>query len=132
MNTTTTMAIALAASLLAGCLSTQTMPIAPNQVRIDTQAGGLLFTGQTVPATMKAAATATLQAGFTHFRLSNVSSGQGSVSNPVCTWDRNGGGCTDIGSPVAAVGAIVTMFRAGDQGAAGAFDARQVLTRYGG
>jgi hypothetical protein len=49
---------AFAAFALAGCLTTQEMPLAPNVVRIDTQAGGWLFTGQTVPATMRAAAKA--------------------------------------------------------------------------
>jgi hypothetical protein len=54
--------IATLNGLLAGCITTQEMPLAPNVVRIDTQAGGLLFIGQTVPQTMRAAARATLAA----------------------------------------------------------------------
>ena len=46
--------------VIGGCVSTQELPLAPNMVRIDTQARGLLFTGQAVPATMRAAAKATL------------------------------------------------------------------------
>jgi hypothetical protein len=62
---------ALAAFALAGCLSTQEMPLAPNVVRIDTQTGGWLFTGQTVPATMRAAAKATLDRGYSHFKFTD-------------------------------------------------------------
>ena len=69
----------LAALMLAGCIATQEMPLAPNVVRIDTQAGGLLFTGQTVPQTMRAAANATLQRGYTHFKFADASLQQGSV-----------------------------------------------------
>lgn len=55
------------------------MPLAPNVVRIDTQSRGLLFTGQTVPQTMRAAANATLQRGYTHFKFADASLQQGSV-----------------------------------------------------
>ena len=68
-----------AALVLAGCISTQEMPLAPNVVRIDTQSKGLLFTGQTVPQTMRAAAKATLDRGYSHFRFSDTSLQQGSV-----------------------------------------------------
>jgi hypothetical protein len=69
----------LPALVLAGCISTQEMPLAPNVVRIDTQSKGLLFTGQTVPQTMRAAAKATLERGYTHFRFADASLQQGSV-----------------------------------------------------
>jgi len=55
------------------------MPLAPNVVRLDTQSRGLLFTGQTVPQTMRAAANATLQRGYTHFRFADASLQQGSA-----------------------------------------------------
>ncbi|HEY4232210.1 MAG TPA: hypothetical protein VGM76_02180 [Lacipirellulaceae bacterium] len=64
---------------LAGCISTQEMPLAPNVVRIDTQSRGLLFTGQTVPQTMRTAAKATLDRGYSHFRFQDASMNQGSV-----------------------------------------------------
>jgi hypothetical protein len=73
--TTVTAVTALA---LAGCISTQEMPLAPNVVRIDTKAGGLLFTGQTVPTTMRTAAKATLDRGYTHFKFADASLQQGS------------------------------------------------------
>jgi hypothetical protein len=116
--------------MLSGCITTQTMPLAPNQVRLDTQASGLLFTGQTVPQTMRAAATATLQAGYTHFKLSNTSSGIGETEHASCSWGRYGGGCGSIMRPVSGVGTTVTMFHANEPGAKDAFDAQQVLVQY--
>jgi hypothetical protein len=53
------------------------MPLAPNVVRIDTQSGGALFVGQTVPATMRQAAQETLNRGYTHFKLADTSTGVG-------------------------------------------------------
>jgi hypothetical protein len=123
--------VAIAGLCLSGCITSQTMPIAPNQVRIDTQAGGLLFTGQTVPETMRAAAKATLAAGYTHFRLADVNSGVGEKTGTACSWGRYGGGCGDVARPVSAAGATVTMFHAKEPGAQGAFDAQQVLAQYG-
>ena len=79
MHRASTICGMLAALAVAGCISTQEMPIAPNVVRIDTQAGGLLYTGQTVPQTMRAAANATLQRGYTHFKFADASLQQGSV-----------------------------------------------------
>ena len=53
--------IALAFSLaIAGCVSTQEMPLAPNEVRFDTHAAGALFTGQVASVTMRRAAELTL------------------------------------------------------------------------
>lgn len=70
---------AVTSLVLSGCISTQELPLAPNVVRIDTKAGGLLFTGQTVPTTMRAAAKATLDRGYTHFKFADASLQQGSV-----------------------------------------------------
>src|ERR1044072_5065802 len=64
---------------LAGCITTQEMPLAPNVVRIDTQSRGLLFTGQTVPTTMRASAQATLDRGYTPFKFADASLQQGSL-----------------------------------------------------
>jgi hypothetical protein len=75
---------------MSGCLSTQEMPLAPNVVRIDTQAGGLLFTGQAVPATMRAAANATLTRGYSHFSFAEAGVQQGSVvTGAVATSNSN-------------------------------------------
>ena len=43
------------------------------------QSRGLLFTGQTVPHTMRAAAKATLDRGYSHFKFGDASLQQGSV-----------------------------------------------------
>src|SRR5215470_7077845 len=64
------------ASAAGGCITSQAMPLSPNQVRIGTRAGGLLFVNQTVPTTMREAATQTLRAGYTHFKLSQAGVGR--------------------------------------------------------
>jgi hypothetical protein len=123
-------AIALCAGL-AGCISTQTMPVSTNQVRIDTSASGLLWAGQAVPATMRAAANATLQAGYTHFKLSDVNGGVGSREvGATCSGGNGSATCVGLSAPTAGNGATVTMFHADEPGARGAFDARQVLVQY--
>jgi hypothetical protein len=138
---------ALTAFALAGCLSTQEMPLAPNVVRIDTQAGGWLFTGQTVPATMRAAAKATLDRGYSHFKFTDASMGQGSVvTGAIGSANTNvngsyGGGfmnanANSFGSttvtraPTAGAAVTVVMFHANEPGAQGAFEAEQILKQY--
>jgi hypothetical protein len=121
----------IALLLLSGCITSQTMPLAPNMVRIDTQAGGLLFAGQTVPATMKAAATATLNAGYSHFRLSEASTGVGDrYAGTTCGGGSNFATCTNIRAPTSQAGVTVTMFHANEPGAKGAFEAQQILAQY--
>jgi hypothetical protein len=63
---------------LAGCIHTQELPLAPNMVRLDTQASGLLFAGQSTNKTMKRAAELTLQNGYTNFRFEQANLQQGS------------------------------------------------------
>jgi hypothetical protein len=123
--------IAALAPCLAGRITTQAMPLAPNQVRIDTQASGWMFTGQTVPETMKAAANATLKAGYTHFRLANADTGVGEVNGTACSWGAYGGGCGDTHRQVTKAGVTVTMFHANEPGAKDAFVAEDVLKQYG-
>jgi hypothetical protein len=137
----------LVSTMLAGCISTQEMPLAPNVVRIDTQSKGLLFTGQTVPQTMRAAAKATLDRGYTHFKFAeaglrqgsevagvvgnsntnfNGSYGQGYVNGNASTF----GSASVVRAPTASAAATVIMFHANEPGAKGAFDAEQVLRQY--
>jgi hypothetical protein len=137
----------LIATMLAGCISTQEMPLAPNVVRIDTQSKGLLFTGQTVPQTMRAAAKATLDRGYTHFKFAEAGLSQGSeVAGVVGNSNTNingsyghgymNGNASTFGSasvvraPTASAAATVIMFHANEPGAKGAFDAGQVLRQY--
>jgi hypothetical protein len=134
---------AVTAFALAGCLTTQEMPLAPNVVRTDTQAGGWLFTGQTVPATMRAAAKATLDRGYSHFKFTDASLGQGSVvTGAISTGNTNVSGgrgfanATSVGSttvtsaPTAGAAVTVVMYHANEPAAEGAFDAQQILTQY--
>lgn len=137
----------LAGLALAGCITTQEMPLAPNVVRLDTQSRGLLFTGQTVPQTMRAAAKATLDRGYTHFKFEDASLQQGSVvtgtlgsSNTAMNGSYGGGfmnanantfGSTAVmRAPTAGAAVTVIMFHANEPGAQGAFDAEQVLKQY--
>ena len=124
--------VTLIAVGLGGCVHTNTQPLAPNVVRIETEAGGTLYRGQAAGATMVAAARATLAAGYTHFKMSDISGGQGEsvmavrqVGNSKIAniYAPNGG--ADVSN------ATVTMFRADEPGAQGAFDARAVLAQYG-
>ena len=128
---------------IAGCISTQEMPLAPNIVRLDTEAKGLLFTGQATSQTMRRAAELTLQSGYSHFRLEQAQVGQGSefagmYSSGSASIYGNAYGATAYGSgfstpimaPTANVAATVVMFHSGEVGAKGAFDAKAVLAKY--
>jgi len=147
MRTRNAVLVTISAAILAGCVSTQEMPLAPNAVRIDTQAKGLLFTSQTVPQTMRAAARATLQRGYTHFKFADAGLQQGSVvtgavggsnTNYSGNYGRGyfGGNANTFGSaslvhaPTAQAAATVIMFHANEPDAKDAFDAQQVLSEY--
>ena len=93
--------------LIAGCVSTQEILLAPNFVRLDTHAP---FTSEAASQTVRRAAELTLLNGYTHFRLTPM------------YWTTG-----DFGTDV---GATVVMFHAGEAGARGAFDARTVLASY--
>lgn len=139
----------VAAVLLAGCIRTAEMPLAPNVVRLDTQASGLLFTGQATSQTMRRAAELTLRGGYTHFKFQDAQMAQGSEISGVVgssnttlngTYRPGGftgtansfGGANVVRRPTANVGVTVVMFRSDEPGAQGAFDAQAVLKQYGG
>jgi hypothetical protein len=125
--------------LLTGCVSTQEMPLAANMVRIDTQAGGLLFVDRAVPETMRAAAKATIDRGYTHFRLMDANLAQGStyvgsIGNVSGTYGGGNysawGSSTAVRRPEARSAATVVMFHARDPQARGAFRAEDILKQY--
>lgn len=128
-------ALGLSAS---GCITSQTMPLAPNMVQIDTKARGLLFTGQAVPETMRQAAKATLDAGYTHFKFVNAGAAVGDDKVSACRWGGSGGvggwsaggGCSQGFSPTAQNSVTVIMYRANDPEAKNAFDATATLAKY--
>lgn len=126
-----------------GCVSTQEMPLAPNVVRLDTHAAGLLFTGQARSQTMRRAAEVTLQNGYSHFRLEQAEMSHGSQLAGVYSTSSGfayGNGDFMTGSatgfatpeyrPTADVGVTVVMFHANEPGAVGAFNAAGVLKKY--
>jgi hypothetical protein len=123
-----------AVAALSACIRTQEMPLAPNVVRIDTQAAGLLFAGQATGQTMRRAAEITLQHGYSHFRLDQVGMSQGSEVSGIYTYGTanasgyaagnsaygsatSSGFATPIRRPTANVGVTVIMFHADEAGA---------------
>ena len=119
---------------VSACVSTQEMPLAPNEVRLDTHAAAW-FTGQAASVTMRRAAESTLQNGYSYFRLEQASVSQGTqlagVSNystgsayatgfgnsAVATGYSSGIPSTPIYRRTADVGVTVVMFHAGEPGA---------------
>lgn len=64
---------------LAGCVTTNTVPIAPDVFRLDTTASGLLFTGSAGSDTLLKAAQITSERGYSHFKIVDGASGSGST-----------------------------------------------------
>lgn len=136
--------LAAATVALAACVNTEEMPLAPNVVRLDTQASGALFVGQAPKATLRRAAELTLQNGYTHFRFEQATMGQGSELSGVYSSGSasafgnassasvyGSGFSTPIYRHTENVGVTVVMFHANEPGAKGAFVASQVLQQYG-
>ena len=133
---------------LSACATTSEMPLAPNMVRLDTQASRLLFVGSAGQMTMKKAAETTLARGYSHFRLEQASTSQGQRLAGVQSWGSGNASVTAFGNsaygnwnsnsfstpvyaPTAQVGVTVVMFRANEPGARGAFNAADVLKKQG-
>ena len=140
--------VGIALVVLAGCATTSEMPLAPNVVRLDTQASGALFVGSAPSITMKKAAEATLARGYSHFRLEQATMASGSRLVGMQTQTSGVGTATVYGNnaygtyngtsfstPVYArtanIGVTVIMFHANEAGSRGAFDAQQVLKKGG-
>jgi hypothetical protein len=96
---------------------------------------------------MRAAAKATLDRGYSHFKFADASLQQGSMvagaissgnasysgtyGNGFYSGQGNGFGSTSIvRAPTAGAAVTVIMFHANEPGANGAFDAAQVLQQY--
>ncbi len=106
MRQSTVLAVAALSVCLSGCLTTET-PLAPNIVRLDTDAP---FSSDAASHTMVRAAQLTLQNGYAYFRLIPI------------YWTNSG---------FSHVGVTVAMFHPGEAGAYGAFDAWAVLAGRG-
>jgi hypothetical protein len=128
---------------LAACARSEVLPLAPNMVRIDTRAQGLIAQSQAVPQTMRTAAKATLDAGYTHFRFADANLGQGSMyagsignASGSVTGTRNSatfsgwGSSSALYTPTTNAAVTVIMFKANEQGAKGAFDAKEIYQKY--
>lgn len=135
-------------AMLSSCATTSEMPLAQNAVRLDTNASGLIFTSAAGAITMKKAAEATVKRGYTHFRLEQVATAQGSRfvgmnTNTYGNANASVYGNTGYGSytansystpvyaPTAQIGVTVVMFHGNEAGAKGAFDAAEVIKKNG-
>lgn len=138
----------LAAVFISGCATTNEMPLAPNVVRLDTQASGSMFADSAGRITLLRAAEATAKRGYTHFRLEQAATSQGQELVGVSTSGNgsfNGtaygnnmygsynssGFSTPIYARTANVGVTVVMFRSSEAGAKGAWDAAEVIKKQG-
>jgi hypothetical protein len=130
------MGAVIMASAISACITTQEMPLAPNVVRLDTQASGLLYTGKVASATMRRAVELTIAKGYTHFRFEEAAMGQGSayggsISSGSATWSRGSLSAMSFSSPVyiptAGVAVTVIMLKPDDVRATDAFVAADVL-----
>lgn len=141
-------AVIVATMALTACSTTNEMTLAPNVVRLDTQARGLIATSGAGASTLKRAAEITVRRGYTHFRLQDAATSSGSSlagvyanSNGWGSTSFNGssanttfGGSTTytpIRTPTASIGVTVVMFKAGEPGARGAFEAAEVIKKNG-
>jgi len=130
---------AMAAVALSACTTTNETPIAPNVVRLDTSAQGLLFTGRAGQDTLTKAAQATIANGYTYFRLADVATGSGSqFAGVVSSGSANAYGgdgyasvygssiSTPVYSPTAKIGATVIM---SNENGPGEWNAADVLAK---
>lgn len=97
-------AVAALCACLSGCVTTEITPLAPNFVRLDVRAP---FPREAAGQIMRLAAEATLQHGYTYFRLTPM------------YWTAGD------------VGVTVVMFNTGEPGTIDAYDARAVIASRG-
>ena len=130
--------------VLAGCVSTQELQLAPNMVRLDTNARGALFVGHAGDITLQQAAKATVKNGYEYFRLDQAQMGSGSqlvgvssygsasvYGGPYMASAYGSGFSTPIYAPTSEIGVTVIMFHPNEPGAKGAFNSAEVLKRLG-
>ncbi|RCL04140.1 MAG: hypothetical protein JSC189_000188 [Candidatus Tokpelaia sp. JSC189] len=69
--------------ILAGCIRSNEIALAPNVIRINTQASGGLSIGKANTEMMKKAAETTINRGYTHFIISDYSYGNETIVSGV-------------------------------------------------
>jgi hypothetical protein len=113
-------------------------------VRLDTSAKGAFFVGRAGDLTLQRAAQETIKNGYEFFRLEQPQMGQGAQLVGVSSFGtanahRSPFGATACGSgfstptyaPTSEIGVTAVMSRANEPGAKGAFNAADVLKKYG-
>ena len=115
--------LALGAAVgLAGCVSTQEIPLSANSYQLEVSGTGRFGAGAVPQTTLRRAAELTLEKGFTHFVLGSATmqtahtyAGQASIVPLIATTRSNS--------------VTVRMFRPGEN--PNALDARSILQTYG-
>ncbi len=130
------------------------MQVAPNVYRLETNAQGLLFVGQSGKETLKRAAELTIQRGYTHFifadagyetgsKVAGVIPGRtygnttvsgysyGNTFNATAYGSSYSTPSTVVRAPTEKVSVTVVMLRPGESGFEQAFDAEAVLKEQG-
>lgn len=108
---------------------TRELPLAANVVRIDVNAEGLIEVAQVDREVMRRSALATIQRGYTHFRLEQVQRQFGEAySGATITRVGSSFFVNDISRPVNNVSVTVVMLRSNDAAASQALEARTVLS----
>ena len=118
------------------------MPLAPNVVRLDTQAAGLLFTGKVASTTMRRAAEITIAEGLhalpvrTGLHGPGPSEYGGSITTGNANWGNHSLNASAFSTPTyiptAGVAVTVIMLKSDDPRATDAFVARDVLAEVNG
>jgi len=109
---------------LGGCVQTRELQMAQNVVRLETEGRGRIGAQAVDGAIMKRAAEATLQRGYTHFRLDGANMNSRSE---IIGFSAGFNSISADRMRVTNVGATVTMYKANEPGARGALDAEEVL-----
>lgn len=107
-----------AACLLSACTTTNTVPIAPDVFRLDTDASGYLFTGTAGSDSLYKAAQITKQKGYSYFIIADGNSAAGSTVAGA-TANRFGSAifATPVYAPTQQVSITVQMLNKPQQGA---------------
>jgi len=134
--------------LMAGCVSTNEVALAPNVLRIDAEAGGYAYVGKANAAMMKRAAASTLERGYTHFITGNYDRQTGSEVVGMSSNTTGFGNTTGLGdtayhsfnantqtnvwrAPTEKTSMMIMMFKPEDNIPSHAWDASEVLAKEG-
>ena len=119
----------LGMTMLSGCETMDATPITPDTFKLDTNASGLLFTGNAGSDTLLKAAQITQNNGHTYFKFLQDASGTGTAyAGTTAGIYGNAVIATPAYSPTSAISVVVQMLDAPEPGA---WDAIDVIAKKG-